>query len=97
MKTRILGMIDFKEDHATANNSENLIDLHPDFGAYPRNSDGGTPQCLDAVRLDKLLYFRIEPLLDIPVLTSDCGSDVSVGAKKTSFGIGIVVLVIAWI
>ena len=52
-------------------------------------------QCLDAGRLAKLLYFRLEPWMNKPTLTSDCGSDVSEGAEKTSFEIGIVVLIIA--
>ena len=43
----------------------------------------------------QMRYFRFEPQLDKHVLTSDCGSDVSAGAEKTSFGIGIVVHVIA--
>ena len=58
------------------------MDLRLEFGLYPKSFNGRTAQCPDAVRLDKLLYFRLEPRLDKPVLTSDCGSDVSVGAEK---------------
>ena len=82
LKTRILGTISFPEDHTAANISKKLMDLRLEFGLYPRSSDGRTPQCPDVVKLDKLLYFRLEPQLDKPVLTSDCGSDVLVGAEK---------------
>ena len=34
------------------------------------------------MRRKKLFYFREEHELDKPVLTSDCGSDVSVGAER---------------
>ena len=34
------------------------------------------------MRLDKLLYFTLEPRLDKLVLTSDCGSDILAGAEK---------------
>ena len=58
------------------------MDLRLEFGMYPKSSDGRTPKCPDAVRLDKLLYFRLKPQLDKPMLTSDCGSNVQVGAEK---------------
>ena len=95
LKTCIMGTISFPEDHTTANISEKLMDLRLEFGLYPKSFDGRTAQCPDAVRLDKLLYFRLKPQLDKPVLTSDCGSDVWREQKKTSFGIGIIVHVIA--
>ena len=47
-------MISFPEDHTTVNISEKLMDLRLEFGLYPKSSDGRTPQCPDAVRLDKL-------------------------------------------
>ena len=75
-------MISFPEDHTATNIPKKLMDLRLEFGLYPKSFDGRTTQCLDAVRLDKLLYFRLEPRLDKSVLTSDCGSDVSAGAKK---------------
>ena len=34
------------------------------------------------VRLDKLLYFRLQPQFDKPMLSSDCGSEVLAGAEK---------------
>ena len=52
---------DTKHNNVTVNISEKLMDLRLEFGVYPRNSDGRTPQCPDAVRIDKLLYFRLEP------------------------------------
>ena len=58
------------------------MDLRLESDLYPKSFDGKTAQCPDAVRLDKLLYFTLEPSLDKPVLTSDCGSDISVGAEK---------------
>ena len=82
MKTRILGMTSFPEDHTAANISEKLMDLRLGFGLYPKSSDGRIAQCLDAIKLAKLLYFRLEPQQDEFVLTSDCGKNVSVGAKK---------------
>ena len=42
------------------------------------------PESEETLRCDKLVYFGMEPKLDRPVLTSDCGSDVSPGAKKNS-------------
>ena len=75
-------LISFPEDHTTANISERLMDLCLEFGLYPKSFDGRTAHCPDAVRLDKLLYFRLEPQLDKPMLTCDCGSDVLVGAEK---------------
>ena len=54
MKTCILGMISFPKDHTTTNISVNLINLHLEFGLYPKSSDGRTAQCRDAVRLGKL-------------------------------------------
>ena len=61
LKTRILGMISFLEDHTIANTSDKLMDLLLEFGVYPKNIDGRNLQCLDAVRLDKLLHFTLEP------------------------------------
>ena len=58
LKMRILGTISFPEDHTTANNSgkhSKLMNLRLESGLYPKSSDGRTPQCLDAVTLDKLL------------------------------------------
>ena len=43
-----------------ANISEKLMDLRLEFGLYPKSSDGKTAQCPDAVRLAKLMYFRLE-------------------------------------
>ena len=78
----ILRMISFPKDHTTGNNSDKLMDLRLEFGVYPKNSEGRTPQWPDAVRFDKLLYFQLEPRLDKLVLTNDCGSDVLAGAEK---------------
>ena len=71
------------------------MELHLDFGVYPRARDGRPPQSVQAIRRKMEFYFREEPELDKPVLTSDCGSDVLAGIEKTAFGIGIGALVIA--
>ena len=95
LKTCILGTICFPKDHTTANISEKLMDLRLEFGLYPKSFDGRTAQCLDLIKLAKLIYFRLEPRLDKFALTSDCGSDIKREQKKTSFGIEIIVVVIA--
>ena len=92
LNTHIFGMRSFPKDHIAMNISEKLMDLHLKFGLYPKSSNGRIAQCPDAVRLAKLMHFRLKPQLNKLVLTSDCGSNVLVGAKKTSFGSGIVVL-----
>ena len=58
---RILGTISFPKDHTIMNISDKLMDLRLEFGVYPRNSEGRTPQCLDAVKFDKIMYFTLEP------------------------------------
>ena len=82
LNTCILGTISFPKDHTAVSISENLMDLSLEFGLYPKSSDGRTAQCPDAVRLDKHFYFKLEPRLDKLVLTSDCGSDVLMGAEE---------------
>ena len=58
------------------------MELYLDFGVYPRAHDGRPPQSVQAMRRKMEFYFKEEPELDKPVLTSDCGSDVSAGAKR---------------
>ena len=82
LKTRIMGTINFPERHTARNISDKLMDLRLDFGVYPRSRDGRRPQSMQAMRNHKLFYFKEEPELDRPVLTSDCGSDVSAGAER---------------
>ena len=82
LKTRIMGMIGSPKDHTISNISERLMDLRLEFGLYPKSFVGKTAQCPDAVRLDKLLYFRLEPKLEKHMLTCNCGSDVLAGAEK---------------
>ena len=82
LKARILGMINFPQDHTAANISNKLMDLRLEFGVYPRSSDGTPLQSLPAVRGDKVLYFQLKPIMDKPMLTSDCGSDVTAGAER---------------
>ena len=82
LKTRIMGMINFPKDHSTVNISEKLMDLRLEFGLYPKSFDVRTAQCPDAVMLDKQLYFKLEPRLDKPMLTSDCWNDILAGAEK---------------
>ena len=61
LKTHILGTVSFPKDHTAVNISEKLMDLCLEFGLYPKSSDGRTAQCPDAIRLAKLMYFRLEP------------------------------------
>ena len=82
LKTHILGTINIPKDHTDLNISNKLMDLRLEFGVYPKNSDGKTPLWPDVVRLDKLLYFQLETRLNKSMLTSDCGSNVSAGAKR---------------
>ena len=49
---------------------------------YPRARDGRPLQSVQAMRRNMEFYFREEPELDKPVMTSDCGSDVSAGAER---------------
>ena len=58
------------------------MDLHLDFGEYPKSRDGRPPQTLQAMRRMKIFYFKEEPYLDKLVLTSDYGRDVSAGAER---------------
>ena len=51
------------------------------------------PKSEEALRCKKLAYFGIKPPFDKPVLAMDCGNNVSEGAEKTAFGIGIIVRV----
>ena len=53
-----------------------------DFDTWPRNTKGRIPESEEALRCDKLAYFEMELALDRPLLSSDCGSDVFVGAEK---------------
>ena len=82
LKTRIMGTTFFPQQHTAANISKKLIELRLDFGVYPRAHDGRPLQSVEAIRRSMEFYFREEPELDKPVLTSDCGSDVSAGAER---------------
>ena len=81
LKTRIMGTTYFLQQHTAANISKKLMELRLDIGVYPRARDGRPPQSVQAMRRKMGFYFREEPELDKPVLTSDCGSDVSAGAE----------------
>ena len=82
LKTGILGTINFPQVHTTANISNKLMDLRLEFGVYPRSSNGRPLQSLHAVRAEKIVYFQLEPIMGKPMLTNDCGSDVSMGAER---------------
>ena len=69
---RIMGTIYFPQQHTAANISKKLMELRLDFGVYPRARDGRPPQSVQAIRRKMEFYFREEPELDKPVLTSDC-------------------------
>ena len=82
---RILGTMHFPKKHIAANISDRLLNAHIEFGVWPKDAEGRIPKSEEALKCDKLAYFGMEPLLDRPVLTSDCGSNVSAGERKDSF------------
>ena len=84
LKTCFLGTMHFPKKHTTANIYDRLLNAHINFGVWPKDGEGRIPENEEALRCDKLAYFGMEPPLDRPVLTSDCGSDVSVGAEKNT-------------
>ena len=84
LKTHILGTMHFHRKHTTANISERLLNARIDFGVWPKDAEGRIPKSEKALRCDKLAYFGMEPPLYRPVLTSDCGIDVSARAKTNS-------------
>ena len=75
-------MINILEDHNTVSILEKLMYFRLEFGVYPNNCDSRTPQCPDAVTIDKLVHFQLEPQFDKPMLNDDCGSDVLARAEK---------------
>ena len=66
LKMHILGTISFPKDHTVANISEKPTYLRLEFGLYPKSPAGRIAQCSDAVRLAKLMYFRLKPQQDKP-------------------------------
>ena len=84
LKTRKLGTMHFPKKHTATNISDRLLNAPIHFGVWPKNAKGRSLQSEKALRCDKLAYFGMESLLDRPVLTSDCGSDVLVEAEKDS-------------
>ena len=96
LKARILGTVHFPRKHSIASIFGRLLHISIDFGVWPKDVECRIPQSEEPLRSEKLAYFRMELPLDRPMLTSDSGSDVSVGAEKTTFGIGIVVRVAIW-
>ena len=79
-----LGDNAFPEEHTTANISDRLLNACIHFGVWPKNAEGRIPKSEEALGCDKLASFGMEPPLDRPVLTSDCGSDVFAGAEKNN-------------
>ena len=90
-----MGTIYFPQQHTAANISKKLMELPLDCGVYPKSHDGRPPQSVQAMRRMMNFYFREEPELDKPVLTSNCGATCQREQKETAFGIGIGMLVIA--
>ena len=84
LKTRIMGTMHFPKKHTTANISDRLLNARIDFGVWPKDAKGRISESEEALRCNKLVYFGMELPLDRPLLASDCGSDVSVGAEKNS-------------
>ena len=70
--------------YCTANISDRLLNACIDFGVWPKDAKGRIPKSEEALRCNKLAYFGMEPPLERPVLTSDCGNYVLAGAKKNS-------------
>ena len=56
-----MGTIYFPQQHIAANISDKLMELHLDFGVYPRSHDGRPPQSVQAMRRKMDFYFREEP------------------------------------
>ena len=81
-KNAHLGDSTFPQKHTAANIADHLMNARTDFGVWSRNAKGRIHKSEESLRCHKLACFGMEPPLDRPVLTSDCGSDVSVGAKK---------------
>ena len=82
LNTRILGTMHFLKKHTAANIFDSLLNARIDSAAWPRNAEGRIPESEEALRGVKLVHFGLKPALDRPVLTTDCGSDVSLGTKK---------------
>ena len=81
-KTRILKTMHFPKKHTTANNYDSLLNAHTDFGVLSKSAKGKISQSGEAISSDKLAYLATKHSLDAPVLTSACGSPISVGARK---------------
>ena len=72
----------FPGKHTTANICDGLLNACADFGIWSKNRESRIPQSEEAMGSDKLVYLATKRFLDAPVLMSDCGIDVSVGAEK---------------
>ena len=79
-----LGRMHFPKKHTVANICDRLLNARIDFGVWPKDAASRIPKNEEALKCNKLVYFGMKPPLDRLVLTSDCGSDVSVGAEKDS-------------
>ena len=84
LKRGILGTMHFPEEHTATGISDRLLNARIDCGVCLWDAKSRIPKSEDALRCEKLAYFGMEPPLDRPVLTSDCGSDVFTGAEKNS-------------
>ena len=82
LKIHILETRHFPEKNTATNISDRLLNTPINFGVWPKDAKGRIPKSEEALRCDKLAYFGMEPPLERPVLTSDCGSDVPAGAEK---------------
>ena len=76
--------MDFPKKHTAPNISDRLLNLRIDFDVPPEDAESRIPESEEALRCDKLVCFGMESPLDRPVLTCDCGSDVSAGVEKNS-------------
>ena len=95
-KTRIFGAMHFPKKYTTTNISDSLLSARIDFYVLPKSVEGRIPQSEEALSNDRLAYLETKPTLDAPLLTSDFGSDVSAGAKKTTFWIAIAMHILVW-
>ena len=81
-KTRILETMHFPEKHNTTNICDSLLNARTNFFACSKSGESKISQSEEAMSSDKLAYLATKPFLDTPMLMSECGSDVLVGAEK---------------
>ena len=81
LHTRFLGTFEFNETHSAEAISHRLCEIRKSFGMLPRIPPGET---FDQEILDDYpeYYYEQESPFDRPVITTDCGADISAGVEK---------------